>query len=265
MIKYCESNNLPIRPSKESRYSTDANILGLTHEAGDLEDVSIAPFFVEPGMGVWAWDAPDTPRSVAIRFEEGEPVEFDGERLDPVAMFEKANGVAGAHGVGIGLHTIENRFVGVKSRGIYEAPGMELLGRAYEYLIQFVYDRRAREQFDAISRHLSAQIYEGYWLDLSTHSSLAALASMSKLATGTIAMRLYKGDVYFETADVSSSSMPHSLYTSASSMEDTSGQEASGDPGDEPQYDHESSEGFAQVIQVHARTVGKKQRDEYAQ
>ncbi len=265
MIKYCESNNLPIRPSKESRYSTDANILGLTHEAGDLEDVSIAPFFVEPGMGVWAWDAPDTPRSVAIRFEEGEPVEFDGERLDPVAMFEKANGVAGAHGVGIGLHTIENRFVGVKSRGIYEAPGMELLGRAYEYLIQFVYDRRAREQFDAISRHLSAQIYEGYWLDLSSHSSLAALASMSKLATGTIAMRLYKGNAYFETADISPSSMPHSLYTSASSMEDTSGQEASGDPGDEPQYDHESSEGFAQVIQVHARTVGKKQRDEYAQ
>ena len=259
MIEYCESNNLPIRPAKESRYSTDANILGLTHEAGDLEDVGLPPFFVEPGMGVWAWDAPDTPQSVSIRFEEGQPVEFDGVKMDAVAMFEKANSTGGAHGVGIGLHAVENRFVGVKSRGIYEAPGMELLGRAYEYLIQFVYDRRTREQFDALSRHLGAQIYEGYWLDLSTHSALAALDSMSKLATGTITVRLYKGNVYFETADISRSSMPHGLYTSASSMEDTSGGSAA-----EPQYDHESSEGFAQVIQVHARTVGKRQRGGYA-
>ena len=137
---------------------------------------------------------------------------------------------------------------------------MELLGRAYEYLIQFIYDRRTREQFDALSRHLSAQIYEGYWLDLSTHSSLAALDSMSKLATGTIAVRLYKGNVYFETADVDRSSMPHGLYTSAGSMEDTSSK-----PGAEPQYDHEASEGFAQVIQVHARTVGKRQRGGYAE
>ena len=100
MIDYCEKNNLPIRSARESRYSTDANILGLTHEAGDLEDVSIPPFFVEPGMGNWAWDAPETPETVSIRFEAGEPVELNGKAIDAVVMFEQANDIGGRHGVG---------------------------------------------------------------------------------------------------------------------------------------------------------------------
>ena len=83
-------------------------------------------------------------------------------------MFEEANSVAGRHGVGIGTHVVENRFVGIKSRGIYEAPGMELLGRSYEYLLQFVLDRRATEWFEQISKTISVQIYQGYWLDLAT-------------------------------------------------------------------------------------------------
>jgi len=255
MIDYCEKNNLPIRPARESRYSTDANILGLTHEAGDLEDVSIPPFFVEPGMGNWAWDAPDTPESVSIRFEAGDPVELNGKPIDTVGMFEQANQIGGKHGVGIGLHVVENRFVGVKSRGIYEAPAMELLGTAYEFLTQFIFDRRAREQFESISRSLSKQIYEGYWLDQSTGASLAALSELTKLVTGTVAVRLYRGNVFFESADIGRDSMPSGLFTSASSMEDTSEEDQS-----EPQFDHEASEGFAQVIQVHARTVGTRQR-----
>ena len=147
MLDYCEANEIPIRPAAESRYSTDANFLGLTHEAGDLEDVTLPPYFVEPGMGVWAWDAPDTPETATVRWEAGVPVALNGKALDPVAIFEEANSVAGRHGVGIGTHVVENRFVGVKSRGIYEAPGMELLGRSYEYLLQFVLDRRATEWF----------------------------------------------------------------------------------------------------------------------
>ena len=82
MIEYCEANGLPIRPARESRYSTDANFLGLTHEAGDLEDVTISPTFVEPGMGVWPWDAPDRSDLVTIRWESGVPTAVNGESLD---------------------------------------------------------------------------------------------------------------------------------------------------------------------------------------
>jgi argininosuccinate synthase len=247
MIDYCRANELPIRPTGEARYSTDANILGLTHEAGDLEDVSIPPGFVEPGMGVWPWDAPNGYEIATVRWEEGAPVELNGERLDLVAMFEKANRIAGKHGVGIGQHVVENRFVGVKSRGIYEAPGVELLGRTYEYLLQFVLDRRARELFDHISKTISVQIYQGYWLDLATASAMSALGPITRLATGTIAVRMHKGGVYFESADDTPEAMPHSLYTDDSSMEATGS------------YDHVDAEGFVKILGVSAKTFGKRQ------
>ena len=247
MIEYCASHGLPLRPLREASYSTDANFLGLTHEAGDLEDVEIPPWFVEPGMGVWPWDAPDRHELVSVRWQEGVPVELNDQELDLVSMFTEANRVAGKHGVGIGSHVLENRYVGVKSRGIYEAPAMELLGRSYEFLMQFVLDRRAREFFDHLSRLISVQIYQGYWFDLATTSALAALEPITRLATGTVAMRLYKGDLYFESAEDTREAMPHSLYTEDSSME------ALGS------YDHVDAEGFLKVLGVSARNLGKRQ------
>ena len=247
MIDYCQANNLPIRPSGEARYSTDANFLGLTHEAGDLEDVTVAPEFVEPVMGVWPWDAPDRPETVSVRWEEGVPLELNGRGLGLAAMFKEANRVAGAHGVGIGTHVIENRYVGVKSRGIYEAPGMELLGRSYEYLLQFILDRRARLLFEQLSSVISQQVYQGYWLDLATTAALAALEPITRMATGTIAVKLYKGGVFFETAEDTPESMPHSLYTADSSMEAVG------------LYDHTDAEGFLKVLGVSAKNVGIKQ------
>ena len=247
MLDYCEANGLPIRPSRESRYSTDANFLGLTHEAGDLEDVQISPVFVEPGMGVWPWDAPDRDEIVTIRWEEGVPVTLNGKPLGLVEMFQYANRVAGKHAVGIGTHVVENRFVGVKSRGIYESPGMELLGRSYEYLLQFILDRRARELFDYLSGVISLQIYQGYWLDLATTSALAALEPMTRLATGTISVRLYKGSIFFDTAEDTPEAMPHSLYTDDSSME------AMGT------YDHSDAEGFLKVLGISSKNVGTRQ------
>ena len=247
MLDYCEANDLPIRPSRESRYSTDANFLGLTHEAGDLEDVQISPVFVEPGMGVWPWDAPDRDEIVTIRWEEGVPVTLNGKPLGLVEMYQYANRVAGKHAVGIGTHVVENRFVGVKSRGIYESPGMELLGRSYEYLLQFILDRRARELFDYISGVISLQIYQGYWLDLATTSALAALEPMTRLATGTISVRMYKGSIFFDTAEDTPEAMPHSLYTDDSSME------AMGT------YDHSDAEGFLKVLGISSKNVGTRQ------
>jgi argininosuccinate synthase len=248
MIEYCEANGLPIRPARESRYSTDANFLGLTHEAGDLEDVTISPTFVEPGMGVWPWDAPDRSDLVTIRWESGVPTAVNGESLDLEDVIEAANRIAGIHGVGIGTHVVENRFVGVKSRGIYESPGMELMGRTYEFLLQFVLDRRAREFFENVSKVVSVQIYQGYWLDLATASALAALEPITALVTGTITVRLHRGNVYFDTAEDTSDAMPHSLYTDDSSME------AMGT------YDHTDAEGFLKVLGISAKNLGKRQR-----
>ena len=243
MLDYCEENGLPIRPRSESRYSTDANFLGLTHEAGDLEDVSIPPTFVEPGMGVFAPSAPDVAESVSVRWEEGRPVAIGGRRMDLAGIIAESNRLGGRHGVGIGIHTVENRFVGVKSRGIYESPGMELLGRCYEYLLQMVLDRRARLLYEHLSATISTQIYEGYWFDVATTSALAALEPMTRLVTGEVTVGLYKGTVSFESAG----DVPHSLYTDDSSME------AEGD------YDHLDAEGFLRVHGVAAKNYGSRQ------
>ena len=247
MIDYCELNKLPIRPARESRYSTDANFLGLTHEAGDLEDVAISPDFVEPGMGVWPWDAPDRPEYVTIAWKEGVPTALNGSELDLIEMFQQANSIAGRNGVGIGTHVIENRFVGIKSRGIYESPGMELLGQSWEYLLQFVLDRRAREFYTNLSNLISTQIYQGYWLDSTTSSALAALSPLASMVTGSIQVKLYKGNIFFDSVDDSIEKMPFSLYTDDGSMEAMGG------------YDHKDAEGFLNVLGVSAKNVGNRQ------
>lgn len=247
MLNYCISNSLPIKSKSESKYSTDANFLGLTHEAGDLEDVTISPFFVNPGMGVWPWEAEDKYEIISIEWKKGIPISINGEKLDLVSIFGVSNNIGGRHGVGIGTHVIENRFVGIKSRGIYESPGLEILGKSYEYLLQFILDRRARELFEMISKTISTQVYEGYWLDLTTSAALDMLSKINYLATGTINIRIYKGNIYFESIENIESAIPFSLYTDDSSMEGIGN------------YDHIDAEGFVKVLGVSAKNFGLKQ------
>ena len=124
---------------------------------------------------------------------------------------------------------------------------MEVLGRSYEFLLQFILDRRAREFFDQLSATIGRQIYQGYWLDIATSSALSALSRFSSYATGTIELKLYKGNVFFASADDSLESMPHSLYTDDGSME------ALGS------FDHVDAEGFLNILGVSARTLGIRQ------
>ncbi len=240
MIDYCNSYKLPIKASKNAPYSTDANLLGLTHEAGKLEHLTTEPWFVTPGMGVLPKDAPDTPESVSVRFEKGRPVAINGKATTAFQAIQTANAIGGKHAVGIATHLVENRFVGIKSRGVYEAPGMELLGSAYAFLLQLVLDRRGRELFDQLSLFVSKQIYQGYGFDLATHMARGAIAPITNLVTGTIKLKLYKGRAEFEAAE----DVPHQMYSEANASMEAIGS-----------FDHADSEGFLRVLQVSARAL----------
>jgi argininosuccinate synthase len=240
MIDYCTQHKLPIKATKDAPYSTDANLLGLTHEAGKLEHLTTSPWFVTPGMGVKPQDAPDSPETVSVRFEAGRPTAINGKPVSAFQAITQANSLGGKHGVGICSHLVENRFVGIKSRGVYEAPGMELIGSAYAYLLQLVLDRRSRELFDALSGFVSKQVYQGYGFDLATDMARRALEPVDRLATGTIRLKLYKGHAYFDGAD----DVPHQLYSEADASMEAVGS-----------FDHADSEGFLRVLQVSARAL----------
>lgn len=242
MIDYCQGQGLPIRASHDQPYSTDANILGLTHEAGQLEALITPAQRVVPGMGVFPEKAPDQAERFAVHFERGLPVAINGRPVSPLQAMQQSNAIGGRHGIGIGLHTVENRFVGIKSRGVYEAPGMELLGQCYEFLLQLVLDRRARRVYTPLSSYIAEQVYQGYWFDTATQACWKMVEHFNQLATGTIEVSLYKGNVSFCAAR----EVPHSLY-----REDTASMEAVGD------FDHQDSEGFLGVLGVSARVLNR--------
>jgi argininosuccinate synthase len=240
MIDYCEKHKLPIKASKDAPYSTDANLLGLTHEAGKLEHLTTSPWFVTPGMGVLPQEAPDKPEPFTVRFEQGRPVAINGKNVSAFEAIREANRIGGKHAIGICTHLVENRYVGIKSRGVYEAPGMELLGTCYAYLLQLILDRRSRELFDQLSLFVAKQIYQGYGFDLATHMAREALRPVVKLATGTITATLYKGTVTFTAA----ADVPAQMYS-----ESNASMEAIGE------FNHADSEGFLRVLQVSARAL----------
>lgn len=240
MIDYCESRKLPIKASKSAPYSTDANLLGLTHEAGKLEYLDVPPWFITPGMGVLPQDAPDSPETVTIRFEKGRPTQINGQAVTAFQAIKSANEIGGKHAVGIASHLVENRYVGIKSRGVYEAPGMELLGQCHAFLLELILDRRAKELFDQLSLFVSKQIYQGYGFDLATQMARQALEPVNAVCTGTVMVKLYKGGVHFESA----ADVPNQMYS-----ESNASMEAIGE------FDHADSEGFLRVLQVSARAL----------
>lgn len=240
MIEFCTEKKIPITATLDSPYSTDANMLGLTHEAGKLESLETPATFITPGMGVHPKDAPNTSDEVTIVFEKGVPVRINGKPVSPLEAILQSNALAGKHGVGIGIHLVENRFVGIKSRGVYESPGMELLGTCYSLLLQLILDRRAREMYDELSRFIAKQVYQGYYFDLASTMALRAVQTTAELATGTVKVALGKGSVTF----ISITDVPHSLYS-----EENASMEAIGE------YNHADAEGLLGVLGVSARAL----------
>jgi len=199
MSEWLVANNLPYRDSIEKAYSTDANILGATHEAKDLESLDASIEIVTPIMGVKFWDPSVSIASedVKIEFVQGRPVAINGQRFsDVVALMNEANKIGGRHGLGMS-DQIENRIIEAKSRGIYEAPGMALLFIAYERLISAIHNEDTIANYHAEGRRLGRLLYEGRWLDPQSLMLRESLTRwVASAVTGEVTLRLRRGDDY---------------------------------------------------------------------
>ncbi len=199
MSEWLVVNNLPYRDSTEKAYSTDANILGATHEAKNLENLDASIEIVSPIMGVKFWDASVAIASedVKIQFVQGRPVAINGKDFtDVVALINEANAIGGRHGLGM-ADQIENRIIEAKSRGIYEAPGMALLFIAYERLISAIHNEDTIANYHAEGRRLGRLLYEGRWLDPQSLMLRESLTRwVASAVTGEVTLRLRRGDDY---------------------------------------------------------------------
>jgi argininosuccinate synthase len=199
MSEYLETVGLPYKMGTEKAYSTDANVLGATHEAKDLERLDVSMKIVAPIMGVAHWNpatAIET-EQVAVSFEAGLPVAINGQRFSSAyELFLECNRVGGRHGLGMS-DQIENRVIDAKSRGIYEAPGMALLHVAYERLLSSIHNENTLDQYFTLGRRLGRLLYEGRWYDPECLLLKDALTRwIAPSVTGTVTLELRRGDDY---------------------------------------------------------------------
>lgn len=199
MSEWLTKNKLPYRDSVEKAYSTDANILGATHEAKQLENLDSSLEIVAPIMGVKYWDSSVKIDSedVTVEYKNGRPVAINGKTFNSsVDLMKEANDIGGRHGLGMS-DQIENRIIEAKSRGIYEAPGMALLFAAYERLITAIHNEDTIANYHAEGRRLGRLLYEGRWLDPQSLMLRESLQRwVASAVTGTVTLRLRRGDDY---------------------------------------------------------------------
>ena len=199
MSQWLQERNLPYRASSEKAYSTDANLLGATHEAKSLELLSTSYSIVEPIMGVKFWDESVSIKSeqVSITFEQGRPVAINGRKLkSALEILSLANEIGGRHGLGMS-DQIENRIIEAKSRGIYEAPGMALLHIAYERLISAIHNEDTVASYHEQGRRMGRLLYEGRWLDPQTLMIRESLMRwVASAINGSVTLELRRGDDY---------------------------------------------------------------------
>ena len=206
-IDYAEARGIPVPVTKENNYSKDENLWHLSHEGMDLEDPANEPdldkileLMVSPEK------APDTPTYVTFKFENGIPVEVDGQKLSPVEMLKYCNKVAGANGVGI-ADIVENRLVGMKSRGVYETPGGTLMYAAHRELELLTLERDTLHYKDLVAQKFAELVYYGQWFHPLREALSAFVDETQKVVTGEVKMKLYKGN-----CTPAGAKSPYSLY-----------------------------------------------------
>ena len=196
-IDYAEAHNIPLKINRETNYSKDKNLWHLSHEGLDLEDPANEPEYSKPGfleLGVAPEQAPDKPTYITIHFEQGIPTALDGVEMDGVTMIEKLNKLGGENGIGL-VDLVENRLVGMKSRGVYETPGGTILYKAHEILETLCLDRETQHYKAVIANKFADLVYFGQWYTPLREALSAFVDETQKTVTGDVKLKLYKGNL----------------------------------------------------------------------
>ncbi len=239
-IEYCQVRGIECPIKKGDSYSRDRNIWHISHEGLDLEDPSHAPDYEKLlKLGVTPQNAPDEPTKISLQFENGVPVAINGEAMDPVALLTKLNEIGGANGIGI-IDILENRVVGMKSRGIYETPGGTIMFAAHEQLSHLVWDKETFAHTQKIAVDFADLVYSGKWFTPLREALSAYVDSLNKVMTGTVNMILYKGNII-----PAGTTSPNSLYSESI---------ASFTTGD--LYDHKDANGFINLFGLSMKVRG---------
>ena len=196
-IDYAEAHNIPLKISRETNYSKDKNLWHLSHEGLDLEDPKNEPQYNKEGfleLGVSPEQAPDTPTYVTIHFEKGIPTAIDGKEMGAVEIVETLNKIGGANGIGL-LDIVENRLVGMKSRGVYETPGGAILYKALNVLETITLDKESAHFKEIVAQKMADLVYNGQWFTPLREAISAFVDQLEKTVTGDVTLKLYKGNM----------------------------------------------------------------------
>ena len=234
-IDYASARGIPVPVTKKDPYSRDRNLWHLSHEGGPLEDPMFEPEASMFKLSVDPMDAPDEPEKVTIEFEAGVPVAVNGEKLSPAKLVQTLNGIGGRHGVGR-ADIVENRLIGIKSRGVYETPGGTLLVTALKALESIVLDRDSAHEKERIATRYAELVYNGQWFAPLREAFDAFVNVLSENTTGVVALKLYKGNV-----SVIGRKSPYSLYQQNLASFDMTG------------YDVTDSAGFIKLFGLQLR------------
>ena len=231
-IDYAEAHNIPLKINRETNYSKDKNLWHLSHEGLDLEDPANEPDYDKIcELGVSPWKAPDKSTYVTLHFEKGVPTSVNGKKMGAVELIETLNKIGGENGVGL-VDMVENRLVGMKSRGVYETPGGTILYTAHEMLESICLDKATQHYKQLIGIKYGEMVYDGQWFTPLREALDAFVAKTQETVTGDVKLRIYKGNVF--SAGITS---PYSLYS-----------EDIATFGEDDCYDQTDSQGFINLF-----------------
>jgi argininosuccinate synthase len=245
-VAYAEQHGIPIPVTPDKPYSMDANLLHISYEGGVLEDPWQGPPRGMFKMTVDPEDAPDEPEDVIIGFREGSPVTVNGEELSPVALLTRLNELGGRHGVGR-IDIVENRFVGMKSRGVYETPGGTILHHAHRAVESLTLDREVAHLRDELANRYAEMVYNGFWYSPEREALQAFMDDVQRRVTGEARLKLYKGQAITEGRRSDS----HGLYDEATVTFEA-----------DDVYDQGDATGFIRLQSLRLRTFAEKRMGE---
>ncbi len=241
MIAFCEEKKIPVKASAAKPYSSDENCLHISYEAGKLEELSVNGVeLVDFGMTVSPQEAPDKVESITIDFQAGVPVRLNGKEESALAMVQELNKIGGRNGIGR-IDIVENRFVGMKSRGVYEAPGMTILYAAHQAIEQLTLDRDLEHLRDQLSPQVAEMVYYGFWYTAKMDALMAFIREAQKNVEGEVELNLYKGNIM-----IAGRTSPKSLYDAGIASMEGGGS-----------YNQTDAEGFLRIEGLPLRVQGK--------